>query len=203
MRSRATQEFAYSPDGAVGGVDSVAPLPAVLTKGYTQVVENTTMRESAKRSATNAGTCAFIAQVSHSLPVEPNLRPAMNTTFGASVNFASASRDSRSASMHSIPCCSSRSRRPGSEKRATPMTRRPESARLAIRAKVGPIFPPTPSTTRSPGTRSSVSISAVEGRLITSSTSWTSLKRSGKCNSELRWQGLYCRQTDRGGMTRR
>src|SRR5438067_11912497 len=105
MRSRATHEFAYSPDGAVGGVDSVAPLPAVPTKGYTQAVENETMRERAKRSATNAGTCAFIAQVSHSLPVEPNFRPATNTMFGASGNFASASRDRRSAAMHSIPCC--------------------------------------------------------------------------------------------------
>src|SRR5213595_928205 len=89
MRSRATQEFAYSPGGAVGGTSSFAPSLATSTKGYTQAVENATIRERAKRSATSAGTCAFIAQVSHSLPVEPNLRPAMNTTLGASGNFAS------------------------------------------------------------------------------------------------------------------
>ena len=40
------------------------------------------MREPAKASATSAGTCAFIAQVRSSAPDEPNLRPAMNTTFG-------------------------------------------------------------------------------------------------------------------------
>ena len=46
------------------------------------------MRDRANRSATSAGTWAFIAQVSHSLPVEPNLRPAMKMTFGI---FGSAS----------------------------------------------------------------------------------------------------------------
>src|SRR5438105_10524745 len=76
-RSRATHEFAYSPDGAVGGTASGAPSPTTSTNGYTHAVENATMRERAKRSATSAGTCAFIAHVSHSLPVEPNLRPAM------------------------------------------------------------------------------------------------------------------------------
>src|SRR4051812_27356562 len=77
MRSRATHEFAYSPEGAVGGTSSFAPLPITVTNGYTHAVEKATMRERAKRSATSAGTCAFIAHVSHSLPVEPNLRPAM------------------------------------------------------------------------------------------------------------------------------
>src|SRR5688500_15797213 len=95
MRSRATQELAYSPEGAVGGVDSGAPAPVMSTNGYTQAVENATMREPAKRSATRAGTWAFMAQVSHSLPVEPNLRPAMNTMLGASGKAASAWRDSR------------------------------------------------------------------------------------------------------------
>src|SRR3569623_286163 len=87
-RSRATQELAYSPEGATGGIDSGAPLPEVGTNGYTQAVENTTMRERGQRSATSAGTKAFIAHVSHSLPLEPNLRPAMKTMLGASGNAA-------------------------------------------------------------------------------------------------------------------
>src|SRR6476469_1231566 len=120
MRSRATHELAYSPEGAVGGVDSGAPLPSTSTNGYTQAVEKAAMRERGKLSATSAGTCAFIAQVSHSLPVEPNLRPAMKTTLGASGRLASASRDSRSAAMHSTPCACSDSRRPVLEMRATP-----------------------------------------------------------------------------------
>src|SRR5436853_432900 len=88
-RSRATQELAYSPEGAVGGMDSGAPLPSLGTKGYTHAVEKATMRERVKRSATSAGTCAFMAQVSHSLPLEPNLRPAMKMTLGASGSLAS------------------------------------------------------------------------------------------------------------------
>ncbi len=38
-------------------------------------------------------------------------------------------------------------------KRATPMTRLPGAARLAMRASVGPILPPTPMTMMSPSTR--------------------------------------------------
>ena len=41
------------------------------------------MREALNTSATIAGTCTFIAQVSGTLPVAPNLRPAMNTTLAA------------------------------------------------------------------------------------------------------------------------
>src|SRR4051812_37756858 len=77
MRSRATHEFAYSPGGAVGATPSFAPFVFTSTKGYTHAVEKATMRERGKRSATSAGTCAFMAHVSHSLPEEPNLRPAM------------------------------------------------------------------------------------------------------------------------------
>ena len=40
--------------------------------------------------------------------------------------------------MHSMPWPSSFSRSPFSEKRATPITRRPGSARFAMRASVGP-----------------------------------------------------------------
>ena len=109
------------------------------------------MREPANASATSAGTCAFIAQVRSSWPDEPNLRPAMNTTLAS---FGSASiclRSSRSAAMHSMPQAVSSSRRPGSLKRATPTTRLPGAARLASRASVGPILPPTPRMMRSPG----------------------------------------------------
>ena len=69
---------------------------------------------------------------------------------------------------------------PAAEKRATPITRRSGAARLAMRASVGPILPPTPSTMMSPGARSRSATSAVEGRLITSSSSWTSANRSGR-----------------------
>ena len=41
------------------------------------------MREALNTSATIAGTCTFIAQVSGTSPVAPNLRPAMKTTLGA------------------------------------------------------------------------------------------------------------------------
>jgi hypothetical protein len=50
-------------------------------------------------SATIAGTCTFIAQVSGTLPVAPNLRPAMNTTLAALGSFSSAARSSRSAAI--------------------------------------------------------------------------------------------------------
>ena len=52
--------------------------------------------------------------------------------------------------MHSTPWLSSRADSVASLKRATPITRLPGAARLAIRASVGPILPPTPSTMRSP-----------------------------------------------------
>ena len=41
------------------------------------------MREALKTSATIAGTCTFIAQVSGTSPEAPNLRPAMNTTLAS------------------------------------------------------------------------------------------------------------------------
>ena len=110
--------------------------------------------------------------------MEPNLRPAMKTMLAASGKAAIASRDSRSASMHSMPCDCSRSRSPASEKRATPITRLPGAARLAIRASVGPILPPTPSTMMSPGTVASASTRACEGRDIASSSASTSVKYS-------------------------
>ena len=108
------------------------------------------MREPANASATSAGTCAFIAQVRSSWPEEPNLRPAMNTTLASFGSASTCSRSSRSAAMHSMPPAASCSRRPGSLKRATPITRLPGAARLASRARVGPILPPTPRMMRSP-----------------------------------------------------
>ena len=81
------------------------------------------MREAANASATIAGTCAFIAQVRSSAPDEPNLRPAMNTTFGSFGSSSTAARSSRSASTHSMPQAVSFSRKPFSLKRATPTTR--------------------------------------------------------------------------------
>ena len=122
------------------------------------------MREAANASATSAGTCAFIAQVRSSCPDAPNLRPAMNTTFG---DFGSASicrRSSRSAAMDSTPAAASASRRPGSLKRATPITRLSGAARLASRASVGPILPPTPRMMRSPASAPKSAVSAAGRR---------------------------------------
>ena len=147
------------------------------------------MREAANASATSAGTCAFIAQVRSSWSEEPNLRPAMNTTFG---DFGSASicrRSSRSAAMHSMPAAVSASRKPGSLKRATPITRFCGAARLASRASVGPILPPTPRIMRSPVSAPNSAVSAGDGVVITSSRCATSRKRSGSpaVGSTMRW----------------
>ena len=60
------------------------------------------MLESLKTSATMAGTCTFIAQVSGTSPVAPNLRPAMNTTLAAFGSISSCARSSRSAATGSI-----------------------------------------------------------------------------------------------------
>ena len=61
------------------------------------------MREALNTSATIAGTCTFIAQVSGTSPVAPNLRPAMNTTLAALGRRSSASRSSRSQAIVSTP----------------------------------------------------------------------------------------------------
>ena len=55
---------------------------------------------------------------------------------------------------------------PGSLKRATPITRLPGAARLAMRASVGPILPPTPSTMMSPSTRARSATSPGVGSLM-------------------------------------
>ena len=81
--------------------------------------------------------------------------------------------------MHSMPAAVSASRRPCSLKRATPTTRLPGAARLASRASVGPILPPTPRMMRSPASLASSAIRAGDGVVITSSRCSTSRKRSG------------------------
>ena len=81
----------------------------------------------------------------------------MNTTLrtpsAALGSLRTASRSSRSQAMHSTPCACSDARASGLLKRATPITRLPGAARLAMRASVGPILPPTPMTMMSPSTR--------------------------------------------------
>ncbi len=137
------------------------------------------MRDARNTSATCAGTITFIAQVRSSRPLEPNLRPAMNTTFSTRGRRSIASRSSRSQAMHSTPWDSSCARSPGSVKRATPITRFAGAARRASRARVGPILPPTPSTRMPPESRSSSATSPGVGVVMTSSRCATSVKRSG------------------------
>ena len=50
---------------------------ATGTNGYTHPVEKATMRALGKVSATIAGTCTFMAQVSAGLPEAPNFMAAM------------------------------------------------------------------------------------------------------------------------------
>src|SRR4051794_24043087 len=95
MRSRPTQDWAYSPGGS-GGVVSSAPAQVTGTNGYTQPVENATMRDLANACATSAGTWAFIAHVSDGSSSAPNLRPAMNTMLGAFGSAPIAASSSRS-----------------------------------------------------------------------------------------------------------
>ena len=83
----------------------------------------------------------------------------MKITFGASGSAASAAGSSRSAVSVLTPWRSRRSRSVGSEKRETAMTRRAGlRARRAMRARVGPIFPPAPRIRRSPGNRRRTSV---------------------------------------------
>ena len=74
-RSRPRQDQAYSPTGPGESVSRDPPL-RTGTSGYTFPVENTTMRESAKCSATRAGTTVLVAQVISVRSVVPNFRPA-------------------------------------------------------------------------------------------------------------------------------
>src|SRR5262249_44562947 len=64
-------------------------------------------------------------------------------------------------------------------------------ARRAIGARVGPILPPAPSTTRSPSSRPSVSITPAVGSLSSSSSCSTPAIESGKGTGEGLMPG-YC-----------
>src|SRR5687767_4775748 len=134
------------------------------------------MRESRNVSATMNGTPTFIAQVNDGSPTAPNLCPAMNTTFLERGSRSSAVRSSRSHEMHSISQDSNFVRRFGSLNLATPTTRFRGAARLAMRASVGPILPPTPSTMMSPSARARSDSSSLVGRVMNSSSSATSAK---------------------------
>src|SRR5207245_750200 len=159
IRSRPTQDCAYSP-GGLGVMSSSEHLPSTGTNGYTQPVENATIRDVAKACATRAGTCEFIAQVSDRSPSAPNLRPAMNTMFGIFGSALMAASSSRSQLIVSTPRPRSQSFTPASLNRATPMTRRSGTAALARPASVGPILPATPKIMMSPSTLRRSSISA-------------------------------------------
>src|SRR5262245_32045573 len=104
--------------------------------------------------------------------------PSMATTLSASGRRSSWPGSSRSQRTGSTPWARRRSASPGLEKRATPTTRRrtpaASEARRAMRASVGPILPPTPSTTRSPSSRPSVSVTPAVGSLSSSSRCSTS-----------------------------
>src|ERR1051326_5165286 len=182
MRSRPTHDMAYSPGGS-GAKSSLAPPPSTGTKGYTQPVENATMRARRNTSATIAGTCTFIAQVSGRAPPAPNLRPAMNMTFANCGSRSAAPRSRRSQAIVSMPRRSNASRNPGSLNRATATTRFSGAARRAIQASVGPILPPAPSTRMSPSSRARSATSASLGRASNSSSAAPSATRRGSAAS--------------------
>ena len=108
------------------------------------------MRESRKVSATMRGTPTFIAQVNAALPAAPNLCPAMKTTLRmprqalerrAVEQVAGDALDALRLELRA-------QRRVGEARHADHAP--PGAARLAMRASVGPILPPTPSTRMSP-----------------------------------------------------
>ncbi len=145
--------MAYSPTGLGGiGLARAAargrnePVDIAGGKGHDAAAGN--------RRQTRAGSTTFIAQVRASLPVAPNFMAAMKRMFGTSGRDCSARSSSRSARRVSTPHPFSWAIAPASEKRATPMTRRvtpaASEARLAMRARVGPILPAAPRTRRSP-----------------------------------------------------
>ena len=96
---------------------------------------------------------------------------------------------------HSTPWPSSDARRDGSVKRATPITRLPGAARLAMRARVGPILPPTPSTMMSPSTRRGRRPVPATAGVMKSSSAATSAKRSGRVKGVV-LTGWHCLRRD-------
>ena len=182
IRSRPSTLAAYSPTGA-GGVASSAPPEMTGTRGSTLPEERNTVRVVGKRSATMAGRRVFMAQVVSSAPVLPNLRAARKMRLGASGRAARAARSIRSALSVSMPQDCMRSRRPGSLQRATAITRRAGSARLAARQRVGPILPAAPSTRMSPGAAARSSRSASSGRESRSSRAVSSAIMGRACHA--------------------
>src|SRR5438874_3631128 len=104
-------------------------------------------------------------------PVVPNFRAAMKITLGASGSPERAPGSSRLHEMVSMPHDSSISGRLGWEKRATAIIRFDPEARLARRARLGPIFPPAPRINRSPSSAAMAAVSASLGRDNSSSSS--------------------------------
>ena len=90
-----------------------------------------------------------------------------------------AARSSRSQAMVSIPCAANTSRTAASVNRATPMIRLDGAARLASRARVGPILPLAPRIVMSPSMAERSRISAAEGSVMKSSSAASSSKRDG------------------------
>ena len=81
------------------------------------------MREALNTSATMAGTCTFIAQVSGTLPVAPNLRPGHEHDVGGLGQLFERAAIQQVGRDRLDARASSASRTPGSLKRATPITR--------------------------------------------------------------------------------
>ena len=77
------------------------------TSGYTLPVENTTMRDCAKCSATRAGTMVLVAHVTSVRSSVPNFLPARNSTFGESGSAVIAAGSSRSQATVRMPSASS------------------------------------------------------------------------------------------------
>src|SRR6266576_4199487 len=128
-----------------------------------------------------------MAQVCDSCPVVPNFMPAIKTMLAASGRAESDFGSSKSPRTVSTPCACSCDSNRGEENRETPITRREtpaiSDARFAMRARVGPIFPPTPKMTMSPSRAPSVSVAASVGSLRSSSSS--SISRT-----EVLWRDL-------------
>ena len=110
------------------------------------------MREPANRCAASADATTFCVHVPTGSPVEPNFWPAIQSTEGAAGSAATAAGSARSARRVCTPWACNALSVAVLEKRDTAITRRVVSAmaRRAIRATVGPIFPPAPNTSTSP-----------------------------------------------------
>ena len=198
MRSRPTQDCAYSP----GGLGGTAFVRAFAVDRHERIDAAGRERDDARSGnacATSAGTWAFIAQVSDRSPSAPNLRPAMKMMFGACGSAAMAASSSRSQLMVSMPRACSQSLTLASLKRATPIMRRPGRAALASPASVGPILPATPKIMMSPSTLARSSISAWLGRHNRSSSAAISAIVSGRVSrvSSMFRPCYYCSRTSR------